>query len=104
VALTGDEQKLLDELTAKASAPDADDEWELEIFDGAKGARLPISKAAGWLHQNFGIGDAPASPSPAAGAAGDAGQGQGDGGQGQAGGGQAGAARKSYFGKKAAGQ
>jgi hypothetical protein len=103
MALSADEQKLLDELTAKASAPDADDDWELEIFDGAKGARLPISKAGAWLHQNFGIGDAPAAP--ATGAAGDAGQGQGqrDGGQGQAGG-QTGAARKSYFGKKAAGQ
>src|SRR5487761_918723 len=98
MALSADEQKLLDELTAKASAPDADDDWELEIFDGPKGARLPISKAAGWLNQNFGIGDPPAAPAAGAGAgaAGDAGQGQGDGGQG----GQAGGpARKSYFGK-----
>jgi hypothetical protein len=95
MALSADEQKLLDELTAKASAPDADDDWELEIFDGARGARLPISKAAGWLHQNFGIGDAPA---PAAPAAGDGGQGDGGQGDGQA------AGRKSYFGKKAAGQ
>jgi hypothetical protein len=93
VALTSDEQKLLDELTAKASAPDADD-FEIEIFSGDKGARVPISKAGKWLFDNFGIGDAPAAP-----AADSAGGDQADKGDKQ----QAGApARGSYFGKKAA--
>lgn len=95
--LTDDEQSLLDELTAKASAPDAED-WELEIFDGAKGARLPISKGGKWLYDNFGIGDPPAAPSaPNSGTGGDGGQ---DGGQGES---PNAPERRSYFGKKQAG-
>jgi hypothetical protein len=97
--LSADEQSLLDELTAKASQPDADDDWELEIFDGAKGARLPISKAGNWLYQNFGIGDPPASAAPAAS---DGGQGA-DGGQGDGGARGKAPERKSYFGKQKAG-
>lgn len=92
--LTDDEQTLLDNLQAKINAPDAED-WEVEIFDGAKGARLPISKGARWLYDNFGIGDPPATPPDAGDGAG------GDGGQGD---GKSDPARRSYFGKKNAGQ
>lgn len=62
MALSADEKKLLDELTLKASAPDAED-WDLEIFDMGtqKGARLPVSKAGNWLYETFGIGEAPAA-------------------------------------------
>jgi hypothetical protein len=60
--LTDDEQKLLDELTARASEPDADD-YEVSVWNGDKGVTLPVSKAAAWLHEHFGIGDAPAAPS-----------------------------------------
>jgi hypothetical protein len=91
MALSSDEQKLLDELTAKAAAPDADD-FEIEIFSGDKGARIPISKATKWLSDNFGIGDPPAAA--AADGAGD----QGDGGKPALP-----PARQGYFSKKAAG-
>jgi hypothetical protein len=59
--LTPDERKLLEELTAKANSPDAED-FEIEIFSGDKGARIPFSQGAKWLHETFGIGDAPAAP------------------------------------------
>jgi len=76
MALTADEQKLLDELTAKASQPDADSDYEIEIFSGDKGARIPFSQGRAWLFKEFGIGDPPAAP---AGDAGDGGQDPGDG-------------------------
>jgi hypothetical protein len=57
--LTKEEQDLLDELTQRASEPDADD-YEVPIWNGDKGVTLPLSKAAAWIHENFGIGDAPA--------------------------------------------
>lgn len=63
MALTPAQQKMLEDLTALAEAPDADD-FEIEIFSGDKGARVPYSKAASWLHAEFGIGEA---PKPAAG-------------------------------------
>lgn len=65
--LTDDEQKLLDELTARANEPDAED-FEVEIYDttNGKGARLPISKGQKWLYDNFGIGDPPPNAEPAA--------------------------------------
>jgi hypothetical protein len=96
VGLSADEKQLLEELTARAAEPDAEDDWELEIFDGTKGARIPISKGAKWLFDNFGIGDAPAPPA----GDGDGGQDGGDGGAG----GKAPAARQSLFAKRAAGQ
>jgi hypothetical protein len=62
--LTDDEQKLLDELTARANEPDAADDYEVEVYDtgAGKGARLPISQAKSWLYENFGIGEPPAQP------------------------------------------
>jgi hypothetical protein len=107
MALSADEQALLDELTRKASEPDADGDYEIEIFSGDKGARIPFSKGQKWLLDNFGIGEPPA----AAAAAGDAG-GQGDGAGRAQGGkgkpGRQGAAEPtqlgSYFGKRAAGK
>lgn len=110
MALTADEQKLLDELTARAAEPDAADDFEIEIFSGDRGARIPFSKGQKWLLDNFGIGEPPAA----------AGDGQGDGaGQQQQGGRGRGAGKKApqqgaggapvtplsgYFGKRAAGQ
>ena len=105
--LNADEQKLLDELTARAAAPDEDDDFEIELYDtnAGKGARIPFSKGKGWLFDTFGIGEAPAaaggenggsggSAPPAGPAAGDGGgSGQG-GGSGRAGG----SAGAGYFG------
>jgi hypothetical protein len=67
--LTDDERKLLDDLTARAAEPDADDDFEIEVYDttNGKGARLPFSKAADWLYSTLGIGDAPAAEESAAG-------------------------------------
>lgn len=60
--LSADEQKLYDELTARAAAPDEDDQFEIEIYDttAGKGARVPFKQGKGWLFQTFGIGEAPA--------------------------------------------
>lgn len=65
MGLSADEQKLLDELTAKASQPDADEEFEIEIFDGGKGARIPFRHGKSWLESNFGISIG--APAPAGG-------------------------------------
>ena len=62
-------------LEALLAADNDDDDFEVEIFAGDKGARVPYSRAADWLHREFGIGPAPEG-------AGDGGQGQGQG-QGQ---------------------
>ena len=58
--LTDEEAKALKDLIAKQDAPDEDD-FDIEIFDGDKGARVPYSKGRSWLAQTFGIdvGDAP---------------------------------------------
>jgi hypothetical protein len=77
MALTADEQALLDELTAKASQPDADDTFEVEIFSGDRGARLPYNRASKWLSDNFGIGDLTAAAAAGDGAQADGGQGDG---------------------------
>jgi hypothetical protein len=105
MALTADEQKLLDELTQKSKEPDADADFEIEIFSGDRGARIPYRHGEKWLRDNFGIGlpDADA----------DGGQGDGDGqgdGQGKRAGGKRAPAGKSaeptplssYFGKRTA--
>ena len=61
MALNKEQQKLLEELTAKANEPDADD-YEVEIYnEHGRGARLPISRATDWFRENFGIGSAPAT-------------------------------------------
>jgi hypothetical protein len=98
VALNADEKKLLAELQAREAEPDADDDFEIEVYDttAGKGARLPYSKGKGWLHSVFGIGDAPAAAGGEGGPGGDApaaGTG-GEGGQGKAAGGT------GYFGRK----
>lgn len=99
--LNEDERKLMAELQARDAAPDDDDQFEIEIYDtsAGKGARIPFAKGRGWLHDVFGIGDAPA-PAPDAGAAGapDAGNGEGGAGvEGAAGGRRAGG---PYFGRR----
>ncbi|HEY2089900.1 MAG TPA: hypothetical protein VGH54_28250 [Mycobacterium sp.] len=106
MALTEDEQKLLDELTTKSKEPDPANDREIEIFDGEKGARIPFSHGAKWLRDNFGIGD---EPDPPAGAGAGDGGGQGDGGQKNRGGGGQGRAKQQpaappaggYFGRRA---
>ncbi len=62
--LSDDEQKLLDELTARASAPEEDNDFEIEVYDTGqgKGARIPFSQGKKWLFDTFGIGEAPAPP------------------------------------------
>lgn len=90
MGLSADEQKLLNDLTARASEPDADENWEIEIFSGDKGARIPFSKGKDWLFREFGIGEAPAAA---------AGQDTGA----DAGADGKGPARQAYFGKRAAG-
>jgi len=62
--LTDDERKLLDDLTARASEPDADDDFEIEVYDttAGKGARIPYSRGSRWLYETLGIGDPPAQP------------------------------------------
>lgn len=55
MALSKEEQEQLDALTAKANAPDDDPDFEIEIYDGPKGARVPYSRGRSWLQQNFGI-------------------------------------------------
>lgn len=52
--LTPDEAKALESLLAKKDAPDQED-FEVEIFDGDKGTRLPYSKGRSWLQTHFDI-------------------------------------------------
>ena len=55
--LTADQQKMLDELSALASAPDDDDDFDIVITDGGSGhsAQVPYRKGRSWLQKNFGI-------------------------------------------------
>lgn len=97
MGLNADEKKLLEELSARASEPDADDDYEIEIYDtsAGKGARVPYRTGKGWLHSVFGIGtpDAPAT--------GEGGTGEGEGsGEGGKGAGKGGAKGGAYFGRK----
>lgn len=73
--LTDDEAKALKDLQAKADAPDEED-FDIEIFDGDKGARVPYSKGRSWLRDTFGIdvGDAPAAAADDEGGADEAGK------------------------------
>lgn len=63
MALNADEKKLLEELNARAAAPDDDDDFEIEVYDttAGKGARIPYRKGSSWLHSTFGIGEPPAA-------------------------------------------
>ena len=49
--LNDDERKLLEELTARANAPDEDDDFEIEVYDttAGKGARIPFKRGKSWL-------------------------------------------------------
>jgi hypothetical protein len=55
MGLSAEEKAQLDALTAKANQPDDEPDFEMEIYDGAKGARVPYSKGRSWLQTNFGI-------------------------------------------------
>lgn len=66
MGLKPEQQKMLEDLLKLQEEEDADD-FEVEIFSGDKGARIPYKQAAKWLHQEFGIGDAPAPPAGAEG-------------------------------------
>ena len=90
--LNDDEKKLLEELTARANEPDADDDFEIEVYDtsAGKGARIPFSKGKSWLFDTFGIGESPAAP-----------EGGGEGGAGGDAPPAGPAGGKGYFGRKA---
>jgi hypothetical protein len=59
--LTPEQAQQLKDLQAQADAPD-DEDFDVEIWDGDKGARVPYSKGRSWLSKTFGfdLGDAPA--------------------------------------------
>lgn len=65
--LTPEQAKQLADLQAQADAPD-DDDFDVEIWEGDKGARVPYSKGRSWLQNTFNIdlGDPPAADDPAA--------------------------------------
>jgi hypothetical protein len=64
MALTPEQKKLLEELTAKANEPEADD-FEVEIYnEHGRGMRLPLSRATDWIKDNFGIGRSEETPAP----------------------------------------
>lgn len=52
--LTDEETKLLQKLTAKSEAPDADD-YEILMEDGDKRVRLPASRGKAWVKAHFGV-------------------------------------------------
>lgn len=60
--LTPEQAQQLADLQAQADAPDEDD-FDVEIWDGDKGARVPYSRGRSWLQKTFNIdlGDAPAA-------------------------------------------
>lgn len=64
MALTPDEQKLLDELTEKSKTETPDESFEIEVYDTAngRGARVPFSHGKKWLFENLGLGDNPNPP------------------------------------------
>jgi hypothetical protein len=66
--LTAEQQAKLDELTALAAADD-DDDFEIEIFEGDRGARLPYRKGKSFLAKlGIDVGDPPAAAADPAGA------------------------------------
>ena len=72
--LTKEQQQQLDELTALASAPE-EEEFDVQIWDGDKGAQVPYSKGRSWLQKTFGIdlGEPPAADDEEPGGADEAG-------------------------------
>lgn len=73
MALTPDEQKLLDELTEKSKTESPDESFEIEVYDTAngRGARVPFSHGKEWLWKNLGLGSDPNPPDPKEGDKGD---------------------------------
>jgi hypothetical protein len=63
--LSDDQEKQLNDLLAMREAPDDDDDFEIEIYDGSKGARVPYRKGKSFLSQHFGI-DLEAPPAESA--------------------------------------
>jgi hypothetical protein len=55
MALSDEEKATLEALTKKANEPDTSDDFEIEIYDGQRGARVPYSKGRGYLQTHFGI-------------------------------------------------
>lgn len=94
MALTADEKAALEELQRKAAEPDADENYEVELYDTAagKGVRVPFSQAKKFLYENFGIGEPPAAP--------ETDDGGGQGGAGQPRGGGQGGQQPGYFGRR----
>lgn len=94
MGLTADEKAALEELQRKAAEPDADENYEVELYDTAagKGVRVPFSQAKKFLFENFGIGEPPAAP--------ETDDGGGQGGAGQPRGGGQGSTQPGYFGRR----
>ena len=55
MALSDEEKATLEALTAKANEPEEQPDFEMEIYDGPKGARIPYSRGRKWLQDNFNI-------------------------------------------------
>src|SRR5277367_4273468 len=55
MALSDEEKAQLAALIEKDKAPDPDSDFEIEIYDGPKGARLPYSRGRKYLQDHFGI-------------------------------------------------
>lgn len=68
MGLSDEEKATLEALTKKANEPDDDDNFEIEIYDGQRGARVPYRKGRGYLQEHFGID---LDPNPGEGAADD---------------------------------
>jgi len=54
MGLSKEEQSALDALLAKQKEDD-DDDFEIEIWSGTDGARVPYRKGKGWFEKTFGI-------------------------------------------------
>jgi hypothetical protein len=55
MALSDEEKATLEALTQKANEPDEPTDFEIEIYDGSKGARIPYSRGRKYLQDHFGI-------------------------------------------------
>ena len=55
MGLSDEEKATLEALTKKANEPDDEDNFEIEIYDGQRGARVPYRKGRGYLQEHFGI-------------------------------------------------
>lgn len=53
--LTDDQEKTLNDLLNLRDAKDDEDDFEIEIFDNGKGARIPYSRGREYLQKHFGI-------------------------------------------------